>query len=271
MTTGDTSASHAVRDGAPAGAPTGVRHSEQDGGVETRGGAAVAAAHLAGRALGIGFGLLARVRGGKPLHPRGALLSGTLEVTGARPASGVPWLEEPATLPATVRLSRSVGLPAPLPDVLGLAVRLEGAEGPADLLLSTTGSGTLTRFLLLPRRDAGQAFLSSLLPYLGPRGPLLFAAQFPEVVLPTSPEGLLEAVVASRPRVELLYAGLVGPWVPFAALTLEAPADPGGAVDPVVSFDPVRHPLPGLLVPGWAGALRQPAYAHARAATGRTD
>ncbi|MGW1607564.1 hypothetical protein ACWCQV_42900, partial [Streptomyces eurythermus] len=42
---------------------------------------------------------------------------------------GAPWLDGPGRSPATVRLSRAAGLPRRLPDVLGLAVRVERADG----------------------------------------------------------------------------------------------------------------------------------------------
>ena len=71
-----------------------------------------------------------------------------LERPGTRPEIGIPWLDAAATDPAVVRMSRGAGLPAPLPDLLGLAIRLPGGAEPVDLLLSTTGRR--------PGRCAGQ-------------------------------------------------------------------------------------------------------------------
>jgi hypothetical protein len=52
---------------------------------------------------------------------------------------GVPWLDDPGTDVGIVRFSRAAGLPAPVPDVLGLALRLGAAGRQHDLLLATTG------------------------------------------------------------------------------------------------------------------------------------
>ena len=98
-------------------------------------------AELAGRVVAVPLGAIARRRGGKPMHPRGAVLDAVLERHGATPPFGVPWLDEVATDRVVVRLSRGAGLPAPLPDVLGLAIRLGGDAAPVDLLLSSTGRG----------------------------------------------------------------------------------------------------------------------------------
>src|SRR4051794_32427081 len=103
----------------------------------------------AGRLAGLVLGALARLRRGKPMHPRGAVFSALLERHGNEAANpvGVPWLDLPATEAAVVRLSRGAGLPAPLPDLLGLAIRIPAARAPIDLLLSTTGRGPLARLL----------------------------------------------------------------------------------------------------------------------------
>src|SRR3954451_24472010 len=109
-------------------------------------------ADTAGRMVGVPLGALARRRRGKPMAPRGAGFTGVVERgTGGWPC-GVPWLDEPARSEVLVRISRGAGLPAPLPDLLGLAVRIP--DGPVDLLLSTTGTGPLVRLVPLLRRDA---------------------------------------------------------------------------------------------------------------------
>ena len=80
----------------------------------------------------------------------------------------------PASTGAIVRLSRGVGLPKPLPDVLGLAVRIVDAHGPnrhQDLLLVTSVDAPVLHHLILPGPlgSYGQSY-SSVLPYrLGDR------------------------------------------------------------------------------------------------------
>jgi len=77
----------------------------------------------------------------KPLHPRGVVLPATVHRYGAPAAFGVPWLDEPGSQPALVRFSRGGGLPTPLPDVLGIALRIDPDGDPGDLLFATTGRG----------------------------------------------------------------------------------------------------------------------------------
>ncbi|MET7686745.1 hypothetical protein ABZT06_01905 [Streptomyces sp. NPDC005483] len=59
----------------------------------------------------------------------------------------MPWLDAPRRYGATVRLSRAAGLPRRQPDGLGLAVRVEQADGPddaLDLLLTSCGRGRVS-------------------------------------------------------------------------------------------------------------------------------
>jgi hypothetical protein len=56
--------------------------------------------------------------------------------------TGVAWLDEAGTNQVAVRLSRSLGLPAPHPDILGMALRIPTQPGQfGDVLLATTGTG----------------------------------------------------------------------------------------------------------------------------------
>src|SRR5689334_19989026 len=114
-------------------------------------------ADTAGRVVGMPLGALARWRRGKPMHPRGVVASGVLE-RGTGHRFGVPWLDEPARDEVVARISRGTGLPAPLPDLLGLAVRIP--DGPVDLLLSTSATWPLVRLVPVLRRDAASAYTS---------------------------------------------------------------------------------------------------------------
>lgn len=181
----------------------------------------------------------------RPLHPRGEVRCAELVRHGrAGRASGIPWLDGPGTSPALVRLSAGIGLPRGWPDVHGIAVRValdEPGQTHADLLLATTGSGRLTRYLLAPARSSLHRAHTTLLPYRGPRGPVILAA------LPVS-----------RSRIVLSWASLTGDWVDFAELVLGA----SSAEHP--TFDAVHHAPPGLRAYPWAAALRDPSYRHAR-------
>jgi hypothetical protein len=133
-------------------------------------------------------------------------------------------------------------LPAPLPDVHGLAVRVPLPNGRhGDLLLASTGLGPSSRFLLRPTRQPGA--LTTLLPYSTPTGPVLLAA-----------------VPRTEERYDLLWARPRGPWHPWGRLVLRG----RGGGDPLLSFDPVANPFPALEHPAWVRRLREPAYAQAR-------
>src|SRR5688572_11388278 len=58
----------------------------------------------AGRLVAVPLGGLARWRGGKPMHPRGAVFEAVLERHGGVPERGVPWLDAIGSAPAVVRL-----------------------------------------------------------------------------------------------------------------------------------------------------------------------
>jgi hypothetical protein len=116
------------------------------------------------------FRALSSARGARIFHPRGAGYRGTLRVRSPVPGyAGVPLLSEPGEHEALMRLSRGAGLPAPLPDVLGLSVRLVDVHGPGrhqDFLLVTSLDAPLLHHVLLPTwRGALEHTYSSVLPY----------------------------------------------------------------------------------------------------------
>jgi hypothetical protein len=217
-------------------------------------------ASAAGRAVAVPLGAVARLLGGKPMHPRGAVFDGVLERTGADPAWGVPWLDAAGRAEVVVRFSRGAGLPAGLPDLLGLAVRVPHEERPIDLLLSSTGRGPLLRWVPLPRRDAAVTY-TSIMGYRSDAGTLRIAALPEDDDAPAEPDELAAEVGARPARFVLAAARGTEPWRPFGRLVLSGPRDP---LDPDVGFDAVRHPPPGLAADGPMARFRAPAYARAR-------
>ena len=210
-------------------------------------------AALLGRALGVVFyvaGVL-RTRRRKALHPSGGVRSGILHRHGCRTRTGVAWIDEPGSDRVVVRLSRATGLPEFLPDTLGLALQVpleDGGHG--DLLLATTGTSSLGRFVVRPTRHSARPY-GSLMPYRTPTGPLVLAA------LPLTNDGT---------RFELTCSGLRGAWSPFGVLEIESDWD--DAPDTPLAFDPVLNQVPGLQSYGWAAQLRRFAYAGSRRARG---
>ena len=210
----------------------------------TRGPATVGGLLLAGAIRGV---QLAR-RTPKPLHPRGSVVAGVVRRHGSERPSGVPWLDEPGEDTVVVRLSRAVGLPGWLPDIHGLALRASLDGRPADLLLASTGLGRATRFLLTASTRLEGRPLTTLLPYRGPRGPLMIGA-----------------TARGPDQFELLWAEPTGDWVSCATLELSAASAP----DAPLSFDPVLNTFPGLENYGWVRRLREPAYGTARRGSDR--
>ncbi|WP_196804044.1 hypothetical protein [Marmoricola sp. URHB0036] len=177
----------------------------------------------------------------KPLHPRGIVVRGTLRRHGLDLPTGVAWLDEQGEDDVVLRWSRAVGLPSPVPDIHGLAVRVERADGFGDVLFATTGWVGPLRLVLVPGISAHRA-MTTLLPYTTPEGALLLGARPGEDVT------------------RLYVATPLGPWREFAELRESA----GPPLDQPIRFDPVLHPLPGLAFPAWVKRLREPAYRTAR-------
>jgi hypothetical protein len=203
-------------------------------------------------------------RSPRPLHPRGVVRRGTLVLDGPH-APGARELGAPLVTPVLARVSRSVGLPAPLPDVFGVAVRWTAPGSvdarPQDLLLSSTGLGRVSRFLLAPRRHPLGGGFGTLMPFLddGGRSVLLAAVPAPGADR-SADEGLDLVLLSARPG---------GPWQRCGRLV--CPAGPDDADDDALRFDPVLH-VPGTLrVPRWAAQLRVPSYWEARAGEAPDD
>ncbi|WP_077798954.1 phosphodiesterase [Streptomyces sp. JHA26] len=216
---------------------------------------------------------LARRRSAPALHPHGVLCTGTLTVTGrADGAWGAAWLDRPATYRATVRWSRALGLPRRLPDGLGLAVRVEDADGPGtalDVLFTSSRPGRFGRHLPLLRPDALTGPYSTLLSYRTGRRERVLAA-FPVRAPGGDALPTLWQELARRPvRFDLRAAAPDEPWSTFAVLSLDAAhAAPGTAT---VSYDPYAHCLPGLHPTGRLRRLRDAAYAGSRRGRGASE
>lgn len=202
-------------------------------------------ARLGGEALGAGLAVVAAVRRGRPLHPRGVIRSGRLSIEAAHVRTGVPLLDADGTHECLVRLSRATGVPEGWPDVQGVAVRvLDEVGGHGDLLLAGTGTGRVSRHLLAWRRRAGAC--STLLPLASPSGPLLLLLE------PDRPDRTDAWTLSSAPPGR--------PWTRRGRLVLG-----DATAEQECRFDPVRNPVPGLgHYPVWA-AVREPAYRNARA------
>ncbi|MFG3441063.1 hypothetical protein ACGF0J_27750 [Nonomuraea sp. NPDC047897] len=210
-------------------------------------------------ALGAVFNVAAHLRRGRPLHPAGLLFDAELRLHGTGRAWGSPFLDERTTLRGTARLSRSAGLPPPLPDILGVALRWEQAGVHPELLLATTGHTVLGRRLLRPAARWAPGMYGSLFPYEADgRRVLLGALPRADRPLPARFDVLARAVERAPLLLDLLVATPSGPWQLFGQVRLAAPARSDAAAP--IRFNPLRHPIPGLRPAGWLQRVRGSAY-----------
>ena len=123
----------------------------------------------AGLSIGTVLALLAGVRRGKAFHPEGVVHDGRLATTGAAAApQAAELLSRQGEHRAIVRFSRAVGLPRPIPDLLGLSLRLPDVYGRGrhqDFLLVTSADYPLLHHIFLPAVDIQQRPYTSSLPY----------------------------------------------------------------------------------------------------------
>lgn len=202
---------------------------------------------MVSEAVASGFGLLARARGDRALHPRGVAWAAT--TTFARPVPGVPALSEPRELDTLLRLSRAIGLPSVFPDILGLALRLHDFDGPGrplDLLLASSPAPPRHR-MLLPARSFERAWFTGLLPYRIGEHCMVLAAHA------AGPGHFgLSAVRPGQRQGEIL-----------ADVRVTRGLDP--APPEASSFDPILHAAPDFRQDaGWLDALRARAYRASR-------
>lgn len=167
------------------------------------------------------FSRLARWRHDRALHPHGAVTTGTLTIDD--PASVLAQALGPGPRPVAVRLSRGFGVRPPLPDVHGVALRLDAYGGRVDLLLSGTARHQTT---LLPYRSA-----SGLL------------------WLELARRSATHFVVRERPVSAPASARSVG------RLDVGEPAGDDGS-----PFDPYRHQHPDLRPVAFLSRIREAAY-----------
>ncbi|HET6560464.1 MAG TPA: hypothetical protein VFG72_01185 [Marmoricola sp.] len=196
-----------------------------------------------GALLAAVLGVTAVVRRTKPLHPRGRVGSGVLSVTSPDRELGVPLLAATGEHPCTVRWSRAMGLPAPVPDVEGFAVRF--AEPTADVLFAATGTGRIGRFLLVPRLARRHGPQTTLLPVATEAGSLLLKVTPLDDAEPPT-------------RWELAVARAGSSWSPVGTIRVD------WGNDEPLRFDPVEHQLPGTVQYPVVRTMREPAYVAAR-------
>lgn len=173
---------------------------------------------------------LARLRGGKAVHPHGDTYSARLLIDGKADAPAASELLRTAReWPAIVRFSRSLGLPRPLPDLLGMSIRVPNAYGEGrhqDLLFVTSVDAPVLHHIFLPAGDVQQRPYSSSIPYRAGDRTFLIGAR-PDPASPrahggTELERLEGAVRSGDVRFDLVVAPLLGRFQRVGSLQLGA-------------------------------------------------
>jgi hypothetical protein len=207
------------------------------------------------------FGWGSALRGRRFFHPSGVLTAGSVE----RVAPGQDGLPIPST-DVIARISKAVGTPGPLPDFIGLALRIPPSRAGAslwDILLVSAGSGVLTRAALLrPATSWSGQTLTSLMPFRYRDHPWWLRARIADDIggAGLSLDHIRERVRDGGIEIDLDQACGTGDFEPLARLSLSSVVETDD-----VSFDPVLNTAPELgLYPGWLAHLRARAYQRSR-------
>ncbi|MBV8928734.1 MAG: phosphodiesterase [Mycobacteriaceae bacterium] len=207
----------------------------------------------------------AALRHRRVFHPDGVLANGTIERV-APPHEGLP---VPASAEVVARVSKGVGAPGRLPDVIGLAVRIPPepfAATPWDILLASAGSGLVTRVVgVRPATSWSGQTMTTLMPlrYEGSNWWLRarITTQMPGRGVALADIG--EEIGHGGIEIDIDQACGTGDFAPLAQLCLTNVIIPAPGED--VSFDPALHTAPDVrLYPGWLADLRVRAYGRSR-------
>ncbi len=204
------------------------------------------------------------LRRARVFHPDGLLIEGSIERT-APAEDGLPI----PSCDVVCRVSKALGTPGALPDIIGLALRIppDADDGAAwDILLASAGSGVLSRAVgLRPVTSWTGPTLTSLMPLRYRGGNWWLRAQL-TTEIPGSGVSLgnvRKQLQHGTIEVTLEQAQGTSPFDDLARLTLHGllVAPHGGDV----AFDPVLHTAPGVeLHPSWLAGLRARAYDRSR-------
>lgn len=229
----------------------------------------------AGYLIGMALAGLSAIRRGKAVHPHGAVYEAELVVPSHDgPLRHTELFGFPGRRPALVRFSRSLGLPRPLPDLLGMSLRVPDAYGPGchqDFLMVTSVDAPLLHHIFVPASDVQQRPYSSSLPYRTGGLTVLLGAlprtQSPRAGGGNELERLAAAASTGRLVFDLAVAEVWGRFRPVAELRV------GGLLPPetdALQFNPWNIGG-GLELVGLLNRLRDYAYPLSQRAWGRPE
>jgi hypothetical protein len=181
-----------------------------------------------------------------------------------------------ARRPALVRFSRSLGLPRPLPDLLGMSLRVPDAYGAGrdqDFLMVTSVDAPVLHHLFVPAGDVQQRPYSSSLPYRAGGETFLVGAlprrESPRVEGGDELERLAAAAATGALVFDLAVAAVWGRFRPVAEIRVEDPLPPeadalrfnpwntGGGLEPAGLLNRMRDHAYPLSQRAWGRAARR--------------
>jgi hypothetical protein len=218
-------------------------------------------AAAAGVGVGAVLALVAAARRGKAVHPHGDVYAARLVVDGVPTApAAADLLATAGEYAALVRFSRSLGLPRPLPDLLGMSIRVLDAYGRGlhqDFLLVSSTDRPVLHHFFLPAKDVQQRAYSSSLPFRAGTERFIVGA-LPHVDSPrpageTELERVRIAAASGRLRFQLAVAAPMARFTPVAELHVGTPLptaadalrfrplDAGGGLEPLGLLNQMRR------------------------------
>jgi len=224
--------------------------------------------------IGAPLALLAAARRGKAFHPEGVVYEARLSITGgpaAPPAAEL--LARPGEHDAVARFSRAVGMPRPIPDLLGLSLRVPDAYGAGrhqDLLLVTSADYPVVHHFFLPAFDAQQRPYTSSLPYRAAEQLFLVGAlprrDSPRPAGRDEFDRLEAAASTGRLAFDLAVASIAGRFRRVGGIHIGRPL---GAELDALRFNP-WNTGGGMHPAGWLNGARDRAYKLSQAAWRQT-
>ncbi len=208
------------------------------------------------------------IRHARIFHPDGLLAQGSIERRVPADA-GLPL----PSCDVIARVSKAVGTPGALPDIIGLALRITPQAddgGPWDILLASAGSGVLSRAIgLRPVTSWSAQTLTSLMPlrYRGTNWWLRARLLTKVNGFGVSLDRVRKQLEHGEIEIAIDQARGTSEFDQLAQLTLQRLLIP--AQDEDVAFDPILHTAAEVaLYPAWLANLRARAYDHSRAGRG---
>lgn len=212
------------------------------------------------------FEWLSHARSARVFHPDGLVCQGQAELVGDTP---LPLCAGPVT----ARVSKGIGTPGALPDIVGIAVRLPVTADAADrdrrvwdlLLAGPAPLGGRVPLPLLTTHWPG-ATVSSLTPFRHDGALYWVRAHIvePGDLSGLSIDDLRKAVYSGRPIIVAVEVARGGDrFVPVLRVDLDLPAGPAFDLDPVGNV-----PRNVELAPSWLASIRKDAYRYSRIGRG---